>query len=298
MQVQASSILLGASHAALESLKVTERLEIRRSVATTAARSLSPAPDPTSTLDPRTRMIALLYEYMTGRKARIFFPSVASNGAAGPSWGVSYSRQEVHSEAETTTFHAEGTMKLKSGAEISFSLDLGMNRHSTQIEGVTFRAGNMADPLVLNLDGLGARLSGAKTSFDLNGDGRNELIATLAAGSAWLAKDANGNGKVDSGKELLGPASGDGFAELASLDSDQNGWIDESDGAYSQMGVLQDGQFTSLKDAGIGALATSAVATPFAEKEGTQLLGAVRSSSIYLTEDGKPGALQQVDLSI
>ena len=282
--------------------------------ASPASPSPSSAPaagfDSTNYLDTRTALLLWVYEFFTGAKAHLITfdasaaPAAASTppanaaGAATPSWGVSYTRQETHQEAETTSFAADGTVKLKSGETVSFSLNLEMNRQLTEAKSFSFRAGNMVDPIAVNLDGTGARLSGQKTAFDLNGDGVNELIATLAEGSAWLAQDVNGDGKVNSGAELFGPASGNGFQELAAQDTDHNGWIDEGDAAYNRMGLWQDGAFTSLHDAGIGALATASVVTPFAQTDGAELLGQTRQSGVYLNEDGTPGALQQIDLKI
>ena len=305
MEIQSSAIAFAASHVSAESQQVTERLEIRHAAPPppqdTKQQDLR---DAATNLDFKTLMMAWLYEYLTGHKAHIILPSggsvtpISVSASGRPSWGVSYSRQEVHKEAEGSTFSAQGTVRLKSGQEITFSLHLAMNREQTQVNSVSFRAGNMSDPIVVNFDGQGARLTSDKTAFDLNGDGVDEMIATLAQGSAYLAQDTNGNGKIDSGKELFGPASGNGFSELASLDLNHNGWIDQGDAAYARMGVYQDGKFTSLQDAGIGALNVSATATPFSVKEDSQLLGQVRQSGVYLTEDGQPGALQQIDLAI
>ena len=105
-------------------------------------------------------------------------------------------------------------------------------------------------------------------------------------------------GKVNDGRELFGPTGGDGFAELAALDQDGNRWIDEGDDAFSRLGLWQDGEFTSLAEAGIGALAVSSVATPFSLEEGGEQLGRLRASGVYLTEDGAAGVLQQVDLAV
>jgi hypothetical protein len=79
---------------------------------------------------------------------------------------------------------------------------------------------------------------------------------------------------------------------------DHNGWIDESDAAYGRLGIWSEGKFSSLRDAGIGALSVAAASTPFALKDGSELLGQVRKSGVYLHEDGTPGALQQVDLKV
>ncbi len=53
-------------------------------------------------------------------------------------------------------------------------------------------------------------------------------IQQLAQGQYYLAKDSNNNGAVDSGKELFGPTTGQGFAELAAYDEDENGLIDQT----------------------------------------------------------------------
>jgi len=313
VQVDSSTLALQSSHIATDSSEVQENLTVR--LPSVEASPASPSPsstraagfDSTNYLDTRTALLLWVYEFFTGAKAHLITVDANSApttnatppaGATAPSWGVSYTRQETHQEAETTSFSADGTVKLKSGETVSFSLNLEMNRQLTEAKSFSFRAGNMADPIAVNLDGTGARLSGQKTPFDLNGDGVNELIATLAEGSAWLAQDVNGDGKVNSGAELFGPASGNGFQELAAQDTDHNGWIDAGDPAYSRMGLWQDGTFTSLHDAGIGALATGSVATPFTQKDGTGLLGQTRQSGVYLNEDGTPGALQQIDLKI
>ena len=182
----------------------------------------------------------------------------------GSGASVTYSHRQVRHETETTTFSAAGKVKLDSGDTIEFSVKLSMNRELTEINGVAVRAGNMSDPIAVNLDGAGVRLNPDRQPFDLNGDGVDEMIATLAEGSAWLARDIDGNGAVDSGRELFGPSTANGFRELAALDTDRNGWIDEGDAAFVQLGLWRGDTFTSLSDAGIGALATAAVNTPFA----------------------------------
>ena len=306
MQVNSSTLAFHAAHFAEDSVQMRERIEIRRAMPSVAAGDeMAMLQDSADMTDPKTLLARWLYEYFTGRKA----PLIQTPGRGAPAapaaarspghgWGVSYTRQEVRRQSESTAFTAEGTATLKSGATVSFSLNLTMNRESTQATSLTFRAGEMTDPLAVNLDGAGVGLSGERTAFDLNGDGVDELISTLAEGSAWLAQDVNGNGAIDSGRELFGPASGDGFRELAALDGDHNGWIDEGDAAYTRMGIWRDGQFTSLEDAGIGALAAASIATPFTLKEGSDVLGQIRESGVYLREDGAPGAIQEVDLKV
>lgn len=65
-------------------------------------------------------------------------------------------------------------------------------------------------------------LTEAKYNFDLDSDGREDLISFVRPGSGFLALDLNGDGRVNDGRELFGPATGDGFAELARYDQDGN----------------------------------------------------------------------------
>ncbi|MEY2633253.1 MAG: hypothetical protein RIR00_1907, partial [Pseudomonadota bacterium] len=116
----------------------------------------------------------------------------------------------------------------------------------------------------------------------------------------------NGDGRVNDGRELFGPQSGDGYTELAALDEDKNGWIDEGDSAYSRLGVWsgqgvagEAGEVTSLAKSGVGAVAVSHLATPFSLRDGqNQTLGEIRASGLYLLENGGAGSTQQIDLSI
>jgi hypothetical protein len=162
------------------------------------------------------------------------------------------------------------------------------------------------DPLVVNFAGTAAQLAGQSNqrfSFDLNGDGKAENLPMFASGSGYLALDLNNNGRIDSGKELFGPQSGNGFAELALLDSDGNGWIDENDKDFNRLGVWTpaaegSGTLQSLTDLGIGALSLAHVATPFALRgNDNNDLGVVKASGLYLTESGQAGSIQEVDLT-
>ena len=72
----------------------------------------------------------------------------------------------------------------------------------------------------------------------LGGDGWRRRISWMKPGDGLLAYDRNADGKANDGRELFGPQSGDGFGELAALDSDGNGAIDE--GCSCEEGQTQD----------------------------------------------------------
>ncbi len=224
--------------------------------------------------------------------------------AAG--FGLEYDRHESHYEAEQTHFAAQGVVKTADGREISFQLELAMSRVYHREETVSVRAGDAAvkDPLVINFGGQAAQLGGTRFSFDIDADGVQDSIAFVASGSGFLVLDRNRDGIVNDGSELFGPRTGNGFQELARYDADGNGWIDEADPVFSELQVwTRDAEgrdwLTPLAAMGIGAIGLAHVATPFSLKtDANELLGQIRSSGVYLNENGTVGSVQQIDLVV
>src|SRR5574343_414158 len=209
-------------------------------------------------------------------------------------------------DALPISFSASGHVTTSDGREIAFNLELSMARAYHEESDISLRLGDAArktDPLVLNFSGTAAQLTDQRFSFDLNADGRNEQINFVAPGSGFLVFDRNQDGKVNDGRELFGPGTGDGFVELARLDDDKNGWIDENDSGFGKLQLWTqagDGtkQLQSLTAAGVGAISLSAIATPFDIKtNANELLGQIRNSAIFLQESGAAGTIQQIDLT-
>ncbi len=281
--------------------------------------------------DPFLSLVKQMVELLTGKEVRVFDMQAfstemrhvearssatteslqaAGNGRAG--YGVEYDYRAVREEFEQTSFSAEGVIRTTDGQEISFSLDLEMTRYYREESSVSLRAGDAVrkDPLVVNFGGTAAQLASAPNQrfrFDLDGDGRQELLPTFASGSGYLALDRNQNGLIDTAEELFGPRTNNGFAELARLDDDKNGWIDAGDAAFEKLLVWTPaatdtggtGELRSLADLGIGALGVHHLATPFALRgSANQDLGQLRASGLYLNNDGKPGTLQEIDLTV
>ena len=123
-----------------------------------------------------------------------------------------------------------------------------------------------ADPLVLDLNGNGVQLTSYRDGarFDLLGNGRAVNTAFVTGGDAFLAIDRNGNGVIDSGKELFGDQNGarNGFEELRKLDVDGNGVIDRRDPDFHRLllwrdngnGITEPGELISLAEAGIESI--------------------------------------------
>lgn len=214
-------------------------------------------------------------------------------------------RVETLSESETTTFSAQGTVKTHDGQTLGFVLDVDMcRRFSCRSEEIHTSTVALRDPLVLSFDGKACELADKRFAFDLDADGQQESIPFLAPGSGFLAIDRDQDGRIADGSELFGTRSGDGFADLSAYDLDRNGWIDEADPVYDRLRVWRHeingaDQLQDLREADIGAVYLGSAASAFelADADGLTL-GRIRSSGVYLREDGGVGVIQQVDLSV
>jgi hypothetical protein len=274
--------------------------------------------------DPKLVLLRLMIEAMTGQRIRfidagdlqapgdapILQAAAAQASAPIPApaagYGLEYDYHSSYTETEQTSFAASGTVTTSDGREISFAVNLEMSRSYHEETSVSLRLGDAArkvDPLVINFAGTAAQLTDQRFSFDLDADGDNEQINFVTPGSGFLVFDRNRDGQVNNGGELFGPTSGDGFQELAALDGDGNGWIDENDAAFEQLQLWsrdeagQD-QLQSLAAAGVGAIALSRIDTPFDIKtDANAMLGHIRSSGIFLQESGTAGTIQQIDLT-
>lgn len=209
-------------------------------------------------------------------------------------------------EAEETSFSTQGTVKTADGREISFRLELEMSRSFSAYYHANYemQAVSMCDPLVINLDGSTAAVSDQKFYFDLDADGKEEEISELKPGSGYLAIDLNGDGKINDGSELFGTKSGNGFADLAKYDSDGNGWIDEGDDIWDKLLIWTkdesgEDKLYHLEKKGIGAICLQNVQTDFSlnSAEDNRVNGQLRSTGIFLYENGSVGTVQHLDLA-
>lgn len=213
-----------------------------------------------------------------------------------PRWQIT--QTEHVSETESCQFAASGKVCLADGSTRQFDVGYTLER-SEEITRTVSRS--LIDPLVVDSAAPRAVLADASVDFDLDNDGKLERMRLPGAGSAFLFLDRNHNGRADNGSELFGPETGNGFAELARLDSDRNGWIDEADPAFADLrlwqGMDEDRQLVQrLDEAGVGALATASADTPFALKEHGEQIAQMRSSSVWLGEAGGAGVVRQIDV--
>ncbi len=265
----------------------------------------------------KVRIVALLVELFTGRKLKVEKIEVgkpgenqgdmpagpaAVNAGTGRGWGLSYDYRSCYSEEEKMSFSGRGLVKTADGQVLKFEFDLALSRSFVREERVSLRVGQAAvDPLVITFGDGGPSFTADPWLFDLDGDGVAEKLASLAPGSGFLVLDRNGDGVINDGREMFGPATGDGWAELAAHDSDGNGWIDEADPVFSQLRVfVRDGGseiLFTLPELSVGAIFWGRVSAPFSFRSASNSdLALLRSGGIYLRENGRPGFIGRVDL--
>ncbi len=218
---------------------------------------------------------------------------------------VTTETEQFFSETEKSTFSTAGVVKTSDGRELSFNMEVGMSRsYREYAREINVQEVNLCDPLVINLDTELTTLSDQKFFFDLDADGKKESISKLSSAGGYLALDKNGDGIINDGSELFGTASGDGFRDLATYDEDHNGWIDENDKIYSRLQIWAGGEHGKpelyrIAEAGIGAICLQKVSTDYTIKstDSGEVNGVIRSTGIFLYENGMTGTVQHLDVA-
>ena len=113
------------------------------------------------------------------------------------------------------------------------------------------------DPLAIDLDNDGIETVGITATpvlFDHNADGIKTGTGWVAGDDAWLVLDRDGNGLIDSGRELFGVDTllagtagapnavyaSSGFEALKVLDTNNDNLFDANDTAFTQVRLWQD----------------------------------------------------------
>lgn len=254
----------------------------------------------------RQRSVLFLLDMLFGEHARRL-PSFGESGLSS-SWGfenLHYETETYYMQEQSASFQTQGQVVTADGRTIDFNLNVHMSSRFEAYYKESFdiqKAVNLCDPLVINLDSSPATVSDQTFYFDLDGDGVEEDIHKLNSGSGYLALDKNNDGKINDGNELFGTASGDSFADLAKYDEDGNGWIDENDAIWNHLKIWvqteQGPQLYSLADKGVGAICLNRMPTYYTQydKDG-EVSAVVRSTGMFLYENGAAGSMQHLDLA-
>jgi Ca2+-binding RTX toxin-like protein len=162
------------------------------------------------------------------------------------------------------------------------------------------------DPLMLDLDGDGLELKRADGSvlFDHDANAIRTGTGWIGSDDGILVRDLDGNGQIDSGRELFGidtlKANGshalNGFDALAELDTNADGNFTAMDAGWNQVQVWRDldqdgisdaGELFSLDALGISRIGTvgSATNTTGGTQAGTTVNGNLIAQSASFTQE-------------
>lgn len=220
-------------------------------------------------------------------------------------WGLQYNFNSTYQETEKMNFKAKGLINTEDGRTIDLDLELNMSRNFMSQTNINIKAGDaLIDPLVINYSGKNLELTDNKISFDIDLDGIKDNISFVSEGSGFLALDLNNDGVINDGKELFGPSTGNGFEELKQYDTDNNNWIDENDSIWDKLSIWTkdengNDKLLALGMVGVGAIYVGNIDTEYSIKNGQNTsLGEIKSSSIFLKEDGTAGTMHHIDLVV
>ena len=170
-------------------------------------------------------------------------------------------------------------------------------------------AEDIPSPIMLDLDGDGvgtAELEGG-AYFDHAADGFAEMTAWVGSGDGLLVRDINGNGSIDSGRELFGSETqlvngskaANGFEALRELDTNSDGVIDANDAAFAELRVWKDsdgngrtdtGELFTFEDVGVRSINVAFSDSSLVDEQGNEH----RQVGSYTTTDGQTRAATDV----
>ncbi len=187
--------------------------------------------------------------------------------------------------------------------------DSGPGSNLDSPKGKTQGASTIPSPIMLDLDGDGIESVGLQGSayFDHAADGFAELTSWVGPDDGLLVRDLDGNGTIDSGRELFGSetllANGqkaaNGFEALRDLDANGDGVVDASDAAFADLHVWQDsdgdgytsdGELLTLEEAGVKSMNVAYTNSSFIDPQGN----AHKQVGSYTTTDGQTRAAADV----
>jgi hypothetical protein len=208
-------------------------------------------------------------------------------------------------ESQSNKLQFSGEIELENGKKTSFSFAVSFAQEYESVSLEMVKREELKDPLVISFTTKPVTLSDKRFDFDIDADNQQDNIAMLSAGNGFLALDRNGDNKINDGTELFGALSGNGFADLAQYDDNQDGYIDENDSIFKELSVWikneNEDELVSLGKLGIGAISLQSVDSPFTlrnPEDQDEKLGYIRKSGFYLNEEGKAGLIQQLDFVV
>ena len=328
MKIDSSQIMMGSRQVMMETTSMRESYEktliggnssanaglgsfagTLRATQTSMSQNSAREEDPIATIRQKSIMFLLdiLFAARRGRSDRAFRNSLENQFTPMALENVHYEQEFTYVQQHQAAFQTTGTVMTADGRQIDFNMNVFMSSRFEEsfIQSYDFtQAVQLCDPLVITLEGDIASVSDQTFVFDLDADGQKEEIHKLSAGSGYLALDKNNDGVINDGNELFGTSSGNGFADLAKYDHDKNGWIDENDAIFDDLKIwVNDEQgnqkLYTLKEKGVGAICLHNMPTyvPSYDKNG-EIDAVVRSTGVFLFENGQAGSVQHLDMAL
>lgn len=173
----------------------------------------------------------------------------------------------------------------------------------------TQSATTIPSPVALDLDGDGVETIAVNNGalFDHAADGFAERTGWINGDDGLLVRDLDGNGRIDSGRELFGSETllgngqkaANGFEALGELDSNSDGVIDANDAAFSELRIWKDangdgrtdaGELLNLEEAGVKSINVNYTNSSFVDTQGN----AHKQIGSYTTTDDQTRAATDV----
>ena len=170
-------------------------------------------------------------------------------------------------------------------------------------------ASTIPSPIVIDLDGDGIETVSIANGvlFDHADDGFAERTGWVSSDDGLLVRDINGNGTIDSGRELFGSETllengskaANGFEALKEFDTNADGVIDVNDAVFGQLRIWKDvdgngrtdaGELLTHAEAGVQSISVNYTNSSYIDAQGN----AHRQVGSYTTTDGQTRAATDV----
>ncbi|HAD9381739.1 TPA: hypothetical protein IAU40_004437, partial [Salmonella enterica subsp. enterica serovar Albany] len=171
------------------------------------------------------------------------------------------------------------------------------------------KAENTFSPLILDLDGDGVETLPLSSNvfFDHDGNKYAENTGWVAPDDGLLVMDRNGDGLIDTGRELFGnntllengKRAENGYEALRELDKNGDGVLDNRDAAWQHIRVWRDtnsngkvdaGELLTLDEAGVASIGTSWISSSYVDGQNN----AHKQTGTFTFTDGKKGQSSDV----
>ena len=213
--------------------------------------------------------------------------------------------EQWHSHEQHLNYQVKGVFNVND-QELSLDYNFALSSEQVSYSKIEMSAAALKDPIIVQFGSQGLGNIKGQKDFAINQDNTLDSLPIFSGDVGYLVYDKNNNQQADNGSELFGPTTGQGFTELAQLDSNNNGFIDADDQQFEQLYLWQPSgdkdqtnQWLSLKEAEIQAISLSAISTPFDfyDQQG-KIQAQLRQSSFAISESGNGLGVHQIDVRI